>query len=184
MAIISIEVPAEVCRMLSSIEVEGDKEDSREMHITVVYLGSGVPVDQVMASAAVLHEVLKDTAPFSCSVDHLEHFEPSKHSDGKYPVICPVTSPELHTLRSRLTQALTKAGVEFPNDFPDYKPHVTLAYSEEVPKGQKFQPLPWEVYELVLRGGDSGSDRISIRVPLQEGKLSTRIARRFLESGL
>jgi len=146
----------------------------------MIFLGSKIPVDVIMEAATVLHNVAQGADHFTCVLDHTDHFQPGPHSDDKYPVICPVTSPALHKLREKLAKALDKAEVDFAKNFPDYKPHVTLAYADEEPTPQKFSTLKWEVYELVLWGGDSGEDRVTVRVPLRHGQLSVKVAQRFI----
>ena len=180
MAFIGFEVPAEVGRLLSSIEVEGEREPLDHLHVTMIFLGSKIPVESIMDAAAVLHDVAEEADPFTCLIDHTDHFEPGEHSEGKYPIICPIVSPPLHKLREELAKSLGDAKVDFAKNFPDYKPHVTLSYADEAPKPQKFSPLKWEVYELILWGGDSGEDRVTVRVPLRHGHLSLKVAQRFL----
>lgn len=180
MAFIGISVPPEVSRLLSSIEVEGEKEDLSQLHVTVVYIGSEVPMETILKATEAMYDVLGKVDPFSCSLTSVEHFEPSEHSDGKYPVICPIISPALHQLRAALTKALDKVEVKYPNSFPEYKPHVTLAYSDKEPKPQTFKTLSWEVYEVVLWGGDSGEDRVHVSVPLRHGSLAAKVAHRYL----
>lgn len=178
MAFLGIEVPPEVGRLLTSLEIEGEREPLDQLHITMVYFGSKTPLDVVMKASEILHDLVKNEDHFTCSLDHIEHFEPSKHSDGKYPIICPVTSPALYKVRAKLAKSLDEAEIEYAKNF-DFKAHVTLAYADEIPKVQKFAPLKWEVYEIVLWGGDSGPNRISIRVPFRHGELPLKVAERF-----
>lgn len=89
-------------------------EDGREAqpHITVLYgLHSADP-----AEAA---ELLAGSGPVEATVGKISIFK-GKDADV---VKLDVTSPDLARLNTKL-----RNGVEFTNDHPDYKPHITLAY--------------------------------------------------------
>lgn len=94
-------------------ELAGDGRET-ESHITVLY---GLH-DADPAQAAGL---LEGSGPIEAKVGKLSIF---KGKDGKPDVLkLDVSSPDLSKLNRKLRQ-----GVEFTNSFPDYKPHITVAY--------------------------------------------------------
>src|ERR1700676_2321886 len=108
MAMIAIRVPDDIAHMISSIEAPGDPENNK--HVTIVYLGDDVPIEQLAEAVVVCFNVATATKPFSLRSEKVTTFPKGK--DG-FPVICPVESPPLHALKARLEEALTKAGVSY-----------------------------------------------------------------------
>lgn len=164
MSFIGIRIPHDVGRMFSAIEVPGRKTPIDEFHITAIYLGKDVPLETIGRAVVAAAEVAEGTRPFRLSVDRMTSFP--KGDDG-VPVICPVTSPELHELNSKLKLSLDKYGVEYSKKFPEYKPHVTLAYADAAanPPEEQVGPLEWSAYEMVMWGGDAGDERMSATFP-------------------
>lgn len=165
MAFIGLRVPAEVARLLKSVEVPGELVSGDSYHITVINIGSEIPIEQISKAVTAIHGVATNMVPFPVTLDHVTSFPAG--NDGT-PIICPVRSPELHQLNDLLKKALDKAGVPYSTKFPNFKPHVTMSYSkdEEVPLvRQPIGPLDWSVYEMVLWGGDSGDERLSVTFP-------------------
>jgi 2'-5' RNA ligase len=121
----------------------GEHDDS-DPHVTVLFIGK-VPKDKYAVIENIVKGVLKDLAPFELSLDDkVTYFKPSKHSDECKIAKMKVISKDLHKLHNSLKKALEDAGVEIDDHFPDYKPHVTLAYLDDpaaeynakIPKGR------------------------------------------------
>lgn len=163
MALLSIQAPSEVARALGRITVPGTPEPRETYHVTLLYLGKDVPIDEVSKALVVAYRVAEVTKPIPLMVDEVSSFP--KGDDG-FPIICPVRSPELHHLWGALCSAFDSAGVEYSKKFPVYQPHVTLAYhtkdlEQKIPVG----PLDWVSYEMTLWSGNSGDDAVTITIP-------------------
>lgn len=98
-------------------DLAGDGKDTGGFHVTLRY---GVNSNR----RAGMKKFLAEQAPFVVTLGKTASFEPSKNSDGAAVVIAPLHSAELH----RLHAEIEKQGDFAPSSFPDYKPHVTLAY--------------------------------------------------------
>ena len=162
MSFIGLKCPHEVGRLLHAVEVPGTKVPIDSYHVTLLYLGKDVPIEMIGKAIVAAAEVAAASMPFRCTLTHAMCFP--KNEDG-VPVICPVTSPELHDLNTTLKAAFDAAGVEYSKRYPEYKPHLTLSYAEETMEDQDFGPLEWSAYEMVLWGGDAGDDRLATNFP-------------------
>lgn len=162
MAFIGLKVPHEVSRLLSQIEVPGEIVPRDEKHITCIYFGSNIPIDRISKAIVVAYEVAARTKPIQLLIEEVICFP--KGSDG-VPIIGSVVSPELMSFQEDLCNSLDKAKVEYSKKYPEYKPHVCLAYAEEPIEPMAVGPFEWAAYEMVLWGGDSGDDKIFITLP-------------------
>lgn len=172
MSFIGIKVPAEVGRMLETVDVPGERHSVSDMHVTLLYLGKGVDVVSVAKAMIATHEVASRVRPFMAWGDAISSF-PSNPDDG-IPIIVPINSQPLHAFRSALASRFDELGVEYSKKYPEFKPHVTLSYVKS--PGPGFQapsaPLPgyagWVVYDVVIWAGDeSMSEGMEIRIPLR-----------------
>lgn len=166
MAFLGIRIPHETGRLLSKIDVPGEKTSTSEMHITLLYLGDEWPISEISKAMEAAFDIVSKTKPFTAEVNKVSHFPKNPHDQDKYPIVTRVESKELHDLREKLAKKFDKDGIEFSKLHPDYKPHVTLAYSEDEPEDVSFEPLEFVVSEVVLWGGDHGDDRIFVTFPL------------------
>lgn len=163
MALLSIQVSPEVSRALGSIQVPGTREARETYHVTLLYLGKDVPIDEVSKALVVAYRVAEITRPIPFTVEEVGSFP--KGDDG-YPIICLVKSPELHQLWEALCSAFDDAKVEYSKKFPVYKPHITLAYDvAELKETLLVGPFDWVSYEMTLWSGNSGDDAVSIKIP-------------------
>lgn len=175
MAFIGLRLPAEVGRHLAAVEVPGERVDYGHAHVTISYLGNDTPTEEAMKAAAVLVRVASQFRPIRCETSKVTHF-PAGDS-GKYPIICPIKSPELHRFKTTLEEALKKAGVDFNTKFPVYKPHTTLAYSDEPIEDRGMPLLEWISHEVILWGGDERDAGAVVEAPLNPS-LAARVAAR------
>jgi 2'-5' RNA ligase len=174
-------MPAETGRLLSEIEVPGEAVDFGHAHITVVYLGDDVPLEQVLKAAGVCFEVAQAMRPIKCATRHTQCFPPG--DEGKHPIICPIDSPDLHVVKAAIDAGLDAAGVPFSKKWPEYRPHTTLAYADAPCDTIQFDPIEWTAFELTVWGGDHRDSRIVITVPFSfksDAKLATKVAARWL----
>lgn len=96
---------------------DGTDEEADKPHVTVRYGIQGDSKDK-------LREFIKGQKPFIAKLGKTAAFPPTEHSDGAAPLHAPVDSPELHKLNAEIQ----KHGDFAPSNFPEYKPHVTIAY--------------------------------------------------------
>lgn len=179
MAMVGLRVPPETARLLSGIEVEGKKEDIANFHITLLFMGGDIPIEQLAKALGAAHSVTSTTRPFSVSTSHVTCFP--KGDDG-VPIICPVDSDQLHDLHTKLCKAFDEAGVEYNKKYPEYKPHVTLSYADEAMEDRRIPQVMWGAHEVVVWGGDSREASIMMTFPLTLDTIAARVAARFQRS--
>lgn len=180
MSFLGLKVPHETARLLSGLDVPGTHEATSSFHVTMFYFGKDPDIDQLVRVIKTTFKTIEGTKPFTVRTSQLTSFP--KGDDGT-PIICRVESDALHDLRDKIKAAYLAEGVEFANNFPDYKPHVTLAYSDEDSFEEKRIPtVEWGAHELVLWGGNSGDDVLVVHFPFALGdleKLAVKVAHRF-----
>lgn len=179
MAFIGIKTPHETARLLSEIEVPGKPVPMSESHITLLYLGKGIPVDVLAQAMVAAYNVTSRTRPFTVRTSLLTSFP--KNDDG-VPIICRIDSDALHDLRSNLSAAFEASGIDFSKRYPDYKPHVTVAYAEDEIDEVRIPTVEWGAHELVLWGGDDGDGRLIVTFPFSldaSHEIAGRVAKRF-----
>lgn len=98
-------------------DLAGKGRDIDADHVTVRY---GIQGDDTSG----IRDYLKKQAPFEAKLGKVTSFPPSKNSDGAAVLKADVESPELH----RLNAEIERHGDFKESDFPDYKPHATIAY--------------------------------------------------------
>lgn len=163
MALLSIKVPYEVARALGQIPVPGTSEPNETYHITLLYLGKDVPIDDVSKALVVAYRVAEITRPIPLAVEEVGSFP--KGDDG-YPIICLVKSPELHQLWEALCSAFDDSNIEYSKKYTIYRPHITLGYDvAELKETLLVGPFDWVSYEMTLWSGNSGDDAVSIKIP-------------------
>jgi 2'-5' RNA ligase len=175
MAFIGLRLPPEVGRHLVAVDVPGERVDYGHAHVTISYLGDNTPVEEAMRAAAVLVHVAQQFKPIRCKTDKVDHFDAG--DGGKYPIICPVKSPELHRFKTALEEALDLAGVEYDKKWPVFKPHTTLSFSEEPVESRAMPLLEWVSHEVVLWGGDDRDQGAVVEVPFSPS-MAQRVAAR------
>jgi 2'-5' RNA ligase len=111
-------------------EEDGGKGRETEIHITVKY---GLTVSQVPEA---VYQIAHTTKPFPILVGKVSLFQ----TNPKFDVVkCEVESLMLHRLNAQI-----KASVPNEDTYPDYVPHMTLAY---VQKGSCDQLVGMDVFQ-------------------------------------
>lgn len=166
MAFLGIRVPAEVGRLITGLEVPGVKEAVSEYHITVLCFDDNWPISEVSKALETTYDVVSKIKPFGVKAKKVSHFP--KREDNPIPIIAPIESDELHDLHKELAKAFDSDKIDFKKTFKDFKPHITLAYSEDEHDDFAIDPaIEFTVSEIVLWGGDHGDDRIFVTFPLK-----------------
>jgi 2'-5' RNA ligase len=184
MAFLGIRVPHETARLLTGLDVPGEKTPSDEKHITILYLGKDVPIESVLLAIEAAYEVARTCHPFLVSTSRIGNFP--KNPDGM-PLIAHIDSPQLHQLRAKLTRAFDEVGAPYDTKYPEYKPHVTLAYCQECEDDvdeMTLDPIQWAVSEMTLWGGDRGDDRLSATFPFTLEAPTRRSVRAAVQTAL
>ena len=119
-----------------ALAIEGG-EKPEDFHVTLAY-GHFDGKDEADTSARVQKAIdeIRDLIPDSLHFDAQGRFEASKSSDGKDVIYAQVAAGQLEKAHDGLLEALKKQGIELEGTFPEYKPHMTLAYIE---KGADFE---------------------------------------------
>lgn len=163
MAFIGIKVPQEVAEKLSTIEVPGERSDPDEMHITLLYLGE-TSLANIIKAVAVVAAMAQKTKPFLIGCAFKTCF-PENPDDG-VPIIARVQSPTIMGLQEELKKLMKESGVEYKDKYPDFKPHVTLSYSNEPCDGLGFEPVVWTVESINVWGGKEMDDMMVTSIEL------------------
>lgn len=82
-------------------------------------------------------------------------------------MICPVISPALKKFRTTLADTLDKKKMKYSKRFPEFRPHLTLAYHDEEIESKKFSPIEWEVEEITFYSDyRKVTDALKLNLPL------------------
>jgi len=166
MAFLGIRVPLEVGRLLAGLDVPGEKESPSEYHITILCFEENWPISEISKALEATYEIVSNIKPFHIKSSKVAHFP--KREDNPVPIIAPVESDELHEMHKKLAKEFDSRKIDFKKTFKDFKPHITLAYSEDEHDDFKIEPsVEFVVNEIVLWGGDHGDDRIFVTFPLK-----------------
>lgn len=98
-------------------DLAGDGKDIDQPHVTVRY---GLRTELTPK----IREFIESLHPFEAKLGKTTSFPPSENSKGASPIIVTVVSPELHKLNAEIE----KHGDFEPSSFPEYRPHVSVAY--------------------------------------------------------
>lgn len=165
MAFIGIKVPSDTTKKFLAVEAPGERSGPDEMHITLIYLGKSTSLANIIRSVAVVASMAQNTRPFPVGCAIRTCF-PENPDDG-FPVIARVQSPTLAKFREELINQIEAAGVEYVNKYPDFKPHVTLSYSDTSCENMGFTPIMWTVDTVNIWGGEEMDDRVITSVELE-----------------
>lgn len=164
MSFLQIKVSNDISRLFKSIKVPGDKTPGDEYHITLICFEDDFSMEDATEALLPIFKSINNFEPFKVKTNTITNFPAGKDN---YPIIAKIESTELHDLQKELRKALDKADVEYKNNYPEYKPHVTLSYSEEDIKDYKIDPIEFMVHEIVFSVGEEAHDQVSIIFPLK-----------------
>lgn len=120
-----------------NLAIEGG-ENHEDFHVTLAYGHFDAKGDEDDTSVRVQHAIddIRDLIPDSIHFDAMGRFEASESSDGKDVIYAQVAAGQLEELHDALLKALKERGIKLEGTFPEYKPHMTLAYIEA---GSEFE---------------------------------------------
>jgi 2'-5' RNA ligase len=106
-------------------------EKPEDFHVTLAYGHfdtHGHDEDDTSARVQHVIEDIRDLIPVSIHFDAIRRFKASESSDGKDVIYAQVAAGQLEKARDGLLKALKERGIKLEGTFPEYKPHMTLAY--------------------------------------------------------
>src|SRR5277367_4439131 len=106
MSFLGIRIPHETARLLHEIDVPGEKEDSAQLHITLLYLGKNIPIKELAKAMIATFEVTDATCPFWVKTTSVASFPVDE--GNPHPIIAPIQSPKLFELHKFLKRSLDK----------------------------------------------------------------------------
>lgn len=166
MAFLGIRITPEIGRLIKKLEVPGNPETPSEYHITLLCFEDHWPIKEVAKALEATYDIVAKFEPFMVKSNEVAHFP--RYQDQPIAIIAPLISDELHDLREKLAKEFDKNKIDFKKTFKTYKPHITLAYSDDKYDDYEIDPpIEFVVNEVVLWGGDTGDDRVFITFPLK-----------------
>ena len=115
-----------------ALAIEGG-EKPEDFHVTLAYGHFDTHGhDEDDTSVRVQHVIddIRDLIPDSIHFDSMGRFSASESSDGKDVIYAQVAAGQLEKAHDGLLKALKERGIKLEGTFPEYKPHMTLAYIE------------------------------------------------------
>ena len=115
-----------------SLAIKGG-EDPDEFHVTLAYGHfdtHGHDEDDISCRVRYAIDQVKVGIPDTIHFDAIGRFPASKSSDGKDVIYAQVAAGQLEEAHEFLLAALKEKGIKLVDTFPEYKPHMTLAYIE------------------------------------------------------
>jgi len=107
-----------------------DGESPEDFHITLAYGKFHPRSDEEDTQCRIQSAIEKarEFIPDKIQFDAICRFEASDSSDGKDVIYARVAAGQLEKAHHILLLALKEQGIKIEDTFPDYKPHMTLAY--------------------------------------------------------
>lgn len=149
-----IPVPKSIGISLLEKKIPGRCESLDDLHVTlfcfkVMTLSQYTTAIEIVSNMSMLKVT---PSPFKMCTMRVHYFD----GDGsRYPIFARILSPVLMNLRASLAEIFDAYEIPYKKDFPDYKPHVTLAYSKETCSYQ-FDPIRWDASEICFKTRVSG----------------------------
>ena len=113
-----------------SLAIDGG-EDPDDFHVTLAYGHFDTHGhDEDDTSVRVQHVIddIRELIPDKIHFDAIRRFQASESSDGKDVIYAQVAAGQLEKVHDGLLKALKERGIKLEDTFPEYKPHMTLAY--------------------------------------------------------
>ncbi len=190
MSFIGLKVPGETARLLwnlweSDYTKFGEAEPREQAHITILHLGKDLPNDVLAKAILTAYSVTSTLQPFTVSTNRITVFP---GGDRGTPIICPIDSPQLHELRQKLSESFDRDGIEYSKKFPEYKPHVTVAYAndphEDWGSDIGFSKIEWGAHEAILWGGDHMDERLTVNFPFVLSPQRTAVRKSLVRAAM
>jgi len=145
-----IPLPKDLAKKFPSL----GNEDTSPSHVTFLYIGDFKGKKQQDQLVEILKDCCRRWWPLcEARLGKLEYFD-QHDQDRRVPHVTVEFDKDLAGFKQRIKQELTDAGIAVGDKFPEFKPHVTLAYmpgmdskwNDEVPQGS------WRFEEMEVWG--------------------------------
>jgi 2'-5' RNA ligase len=127
-------------------------EDSSPAHITLLYIGS-LPAAFEPRMKEVLEDICDNTKRFTVALG-----SPRTFKNDKIVLHSPIKSKKLKALHEIIKAKFHLAQIPFDNKFPEFKPHMTIAYCEDKKQLELYKDVnpqgEWVVDSIWLWGTD------------------------------
>lgn len=156
---------------VSDLAIPGG-ENPDDYHVTLLYgyfEPKGDENDTAVRIQTALEEI-KDDIPDRVAFLHEQRFEASESSDKKDVIVARAEGGHLEKVHSELLKELKNNGINVETTFPEYIPHMTLAYIE-----------PGAEYKLRELDHSAAVKDISIDVEKKDSKQTKVIHKTFSE---
>lgn len=152
MAFLGIPIHHDCGRLISEIDVPGDKVSINDYHVSLFYFESDIEISELAKILEPTFNISSKQKPFIVTVEVLDSFD---SKTNHFPIIGKIECPELFSLRERIRKCYNKYSIDYNKDFKNFQPHITLSYTESRFEQAKIDKVHFIVNELVLWGGDN-----------------------------
>lgn len=169
MSILAVRIAPHIYDALSSYDIPGVREPAHNAHVTMLYFDSKeLPSLDLIET---LHDYCMGLLPFTATASKISSF--SRGDEGTIPVIAPVVSPQLMKSRANIGTLLESREIYFNKKFPDYKPHITLSYSETGLNDFPVTPVTWTIESFELWCGEHNDNDLFVIFPFRGHNVRT-----------
>ena len=118
------------------------------LHITLFHLGDWITLPEELIAQAIAAAASAKAAAFEVVFDRLQSF---RNRTGILPFVLTGPSDPWHPLRAALAQGLKQFGLgSAAHHLDDFTPHITLLRDAKSVKGNRTDPIKWQVQDFVL----------------------------------
>lgn len=116
---------------ISELEIDGG-EKPEDYHVTLLWglFNPRSDIDDTVCRIQSVMNKIQNDIPKRLVFFHERRFEASESSDNKDVIVAAVTGGVLDTVHKKLLSVLKDEGINVDQTFPEYVPHMTLAYIE------------------------------------------------------
>jgi len=152
MAFLGIPIQHDCGRLISDIDVPGDKVPINDYHVSLFYFEYDIAISDLSKIIEPTFNISSKQKPFIVTLELLSCFDSNKE---RYPIIGKIDCPELNSLRNKIKKSYNKFKIGYNKDFKTFQPHITLSYNSEKFEDVRIDKVQFIVNELVLWGGDN-----------------------------
>lgn len=160
MAMLAAPISRDISTLFNALNIDGNRDPSD--HITMFYFDDDVSIKKLCKIIGLVYDITNELKPFEASSSEIISFPENKH--GEYPIVAKVKSSKLMSLRENIAKVFDDNKIKYSKKFPEYKPHLTVSYSEEK-VNMKFDPIKWSINSIALYGGDNGEEKLFVSFP-------------------
>jgi RNA 2',3'-cyclic 3'-phosphodiesterase len=149
-------IAAQTERLRTQHNIRTKPIPAERLHITLQYIGAfdGFPSDAAQRAIDAAKTIAEP--PADITLDHIESF--SSRRPKRPLVLSGQATPSLSALEQSLYDALTAQGIE-PKRHPEFKPHITLLYTEQRVQKHAVTAITWQANEFALIHSHLGQSR-------------------------